>query len=137
VFDSNYKAEQRLETVLNICTPVIIFIACLGLFGLMYFNVNRKLKEISIRKVLGAERGSIVVLMCRKFLTLISLSIVIGCPIAWYVAETWLQNFPFHVQAGWPIFVPAIVGTLVISFVTILMQALRAANANPVRNLKK
>jgi len=136
VFNSRYKAEQRLEMILNICTPVIIFIACLGLFGLMYFNVNRKLKEISIRKVLGAERSAIVMLMCRNFLVLIGLSVAIACPAAWYVAHAWLQNFPYHIEAGWPIFAATIFGTLLISFVTILVQVWKAANTNPVNNLK-
>ncbi|OQP59826.1 hypothetical protein A4R26_20795 [Niastella populi] len=136
VFDSQYKAEQRLEKVLNICTILIIFIASMGLFGLMYFNVNRKLKEISVRKVLGANRVTIVVLMCRKLFAIIGLSILIGSPIAWYIADSWLQDFPYHVQVGWEIFMVTILGTLLISFITILMQVMRAVNASPVKNLK-
>jgi putative ABC transport system permease protein len=135
VFNSRYKAEERLEMILNMCTPIVIFIACLGLFGLTYFNVNRKLKEISIRKVLGAERGSIVLLMCRNFLVIIGLSVALACPVAWYAAHAWLQNFPYHVEPGWRIFAATILGVLLISFVTILTQVLKAANANPVRNL--
>lgn len=135
VFDSRYKAEARLEMILNMCTPVIIFIACLGLFGLMYFNVNRKLKEISIRKVLGAERSSIVTLMCRNFFATIGLAVVIACPIAWYIAHAWLQNFPYHIEGGWLIYSGTILGTLLIAGVTVLLQVVKAANTNPVRNL--
>ncbi len=135
VFDSQYGAEQRLKKILNICTPLIILIACFGLFGLVYFNVNRRLKEISIRKVLGAEPISIMALMCRDFAALILLSIIIACPIAWYVARTWLQNFQFRIQLGWPVFIVTLLGTILISFVTVLTQVLKAVNTNPARNL--
>jgi putative ABC transport system permease protein len=135
-FDKMYKAEDKLKTLLMIFTGIAIFVGCLGLFGLAAYASERRTKEIGIRKVLGASVSGIVLLLSKDFLKLISLALLIASPIAWYFMDQWLQDFAYRIELSWWIFALAGFFALLIAFITISFQAIRAALANPVKNLR-
>ncbi|HEY4286706.1 MAG TPA: ABC transporter permease [Puia sp.] len=135
-FDAQYKAEDRLARIFNVFTVITIFIACLGLFGLASFSAAQRTKEIGIRKVLGADTMGIVRLISGSFIKPVLVSIVIAMPLAWMLMEGWLRDFPYRVDIGGWVFVVAGLGTLVVAGVTVSVQALRSAVANPVGSLR-
>ena len=115
---------------------IAIFITILGLIGLASFSVERRTKEIGIRKTLGATKKQIVALITKEFTSLVIVANLLGWPIAWYVANKWLQNFAFRISLGWWIFVLAGVITLGLTWMTVSLHAVRAASANPVDTLR-
>ena len=131
-----YKADDKLKTLLWIFTAITIFVACLGLFGLITYAAERRKKEIGIRKVLGASVNGIALLLSKDFVKLVLLSLLIASPIAWYVMGKWLQDFAYRINMGWDIFVTAAVVALLIALITISFQAIKAAIANPIKNLR-
>jgi putative ABC transport system permease protein len=131
-----YEAEARQSTILIVFSCIAIFIACLGLFGLSAFTITQRVKEIGIRKVLGATTGSIVELISKDFLLLVLIAAVIAFPVAWYAMNHWLQTFAYRIQIGWWVFILAGIIALVIAFATISFQAIKAALSNPVQNLR-
>lgn len=134
-FQKNYKAESRLSAIVSYFTLVAILISCLGLFGLATFSAEQRTKEIGIRKVLGASVGGIVALLSKDFIKLVALAIVIASPIAWFVMNQWLQDFAYRLPISWTVFAITAALALLIAFVTIGFQAIRAAVANPVESL--
>ncbi len=136
VFDSQFKAEDRLAGLMGVFTMITISIACLGLFALATFAAQQRLKEIGIRKVLGASVVSIGVLLSRDFLRPVALSVLIASPVAWWVMHGWLQNFAYRTPITWWIFPAAGIGLLLIAQGTILFRTIRAARANPTVNLR-
>ena len=131
-----YLAEQRQGTVFSIFACIAIAIACLGLFGLSAFTISQRVKEIGIRKVLGAENATIVALLSKDFLKLILVAALIAFPLAWYAMHTWLEEFAYRIDMPlWAFFVAATSAAL-IAFLTIGYQAIKAATANPVKNLR-
>lgn len=134
--NSQYKEERRLGSMVFIASMLSIFIACLGLFGLTTLAVIRRTKEIGIRKVLGANVQSVVFLLSKDFLMLISLAAVIAFPIAWWGLSKWLQDFVYRVSIGWWVFIIAGLGALAIALLTVSFQAIKAAMANPVKSLR-
>jgi len=135
-FDAQYKGEDRLAGIFNVFTVITIIIACLGLFGLASFSAAQRRKEIGIRKVLGADTMGIVRLISAHFIKPVLISIVIAIPLAWMLMEGWLRDFPYRVNIGGWVFVIAGLGTLVIAGVTVSVQAVRSAVANPVESLR-
>ncbi len=135
-FDNLYKAEQKLQTLISVFTFVSVFVACLGLFGLAAFAIKQRVKEIGIRKILGASISKLVKLLSKDFLKLVLVAIVIASPIAWYVTNKWLQDFAYKVEISYWLFVLAGSLALIIAFITIGFQTLKAAIANPVKNLR-
>ncbi|HWJ90846.1 MAG TPA: FtsX-like permease family protein [Flavisolibacter sp.] len=135
-FQNTYKAESKLMAVVTDFTVIAILISCLGLFGLATFSVEQRRKEIGVRKVLGATSGNILGLLSTRFLKLVSVSIVLATPIAWFIMSKWLEDFVYRVSIGWWVFVLAAVTALLIAFLTISLQAFRASNSNPVKNLR-
>jgi putative ABC transport system permease protein len=135
-FNSQYKAEDRLANLMNIFAGVTIVIACLGLFALATFAAQRRLREIGIRKVLGASVASISALLSRDFLRPVLLSVLLACPLAWWVMHRWLQNFAYRTTISWWIFSAAGLGLLLIALLTVLFRTIRAAQANPTINLR-
>lgn len=131
-----YQSEQRQGTVFTLFSAIAIFIACLGLFGLSAFSIGQRIKEIGIRKVLGADVSSIVGLLSRDFLKLVLLAAVIAFPVAWYAMRNWLQDFAYRIPFPWWVFILAGMVAAVVAFFTISFQAIRAASANPVKNLR-
>jgi putative ABC transport system permease protein len=135
-FGQLYKTEQIQGTIFTIFACIAIFIACLGLFGLSSFTITQRIKEIGIRKVLGASAGTIVTLLSKDFLKLVIVAAVIAFPIAWYAMSAWLQDFAYRIDIPWWIFVVAGVAAALIALVTISFQAIKAATGNPVKNLR-
>jgi putative ABC transport system permease protein len=135
-FAKNYAAETKLASIVNYFTIIAILISCLGLFGLATFSAEQRTKEIGIRKVLGATAPDIVGLLSKDFLKLVAVAIILASPIAWYVMNKWLQDFAYRIGLGWWMFIIAALLALVIAFLTISFQALRAANTSPVKNLR-
>jgi putative ABC transport system permease protein len=135
-FQKNYQTESRLSTIVNYFTLVAILISCLGLFGLASFSAEQRTKEIGVRKVLGASVGNIVALLSKDFLKLVALSVVIASPLAWFVMNKWLQDFAYRLPIGWSVFALTAAVALLIAFVTIGGQAIKAAVANPVKSLR-
>jgi len=131
-----YKDEEKLGKVAGVFSTLAVIVACLGLFALASFMAEERKKEIGIRKVMGGSVRGIVVLLSRDFSKLILLAFVIACPLAWYVISRWLNNFAFHVEINWVIFILVGIITLLIALLTISYRALQAAYANPVRSLK-
>jgi putative ABC transport system permease protein len=135
-FNNVYKGEQRIGKISLSFAVLTILVACLGLFGLITFVAEQRIKEIGIRKVLGASTSAIVQLLSRDFIRLIVISISIATPIAWYVMSKWLQDFAYRISASWWVFVVAGVIALLIALATISFQAIKAAIANPVTSLR-
>jgi putative ABC transport system permease protein len=135
-FEKMYKAEDKLKTLLWIFTGIAIFVACLGLFGLAAYAAERRKKEIGIRKVLGADNSTIVALLSKEFLMLIIVSTLIAFPLAWYAMHRWLQNFAYRIDVPLWVFLMAGIVAAAVAFITISYQALKAASANPVTNLR-
>ena len=134
--DKQYKAEHKLQQLFTCFSFLIIFLACLGLFGLVSFTASQRLKEISIRKVLGAGINHIVVLISKDYLLLVIIAIIIASPIAWYFMQQWLQDFAYRMEIEWWMFALTGFITLAIALITISFQSLKAALSNPVKNLK-
>jgi putative ABC transport system permease protein len=131
-----YKKDQQLSWLVGISTAVAIFVACIGLLGLILFIVERKKKEISIRKVLGAGVADIVFLLNKEFIVLVGIALAIASPIAFLGMHHWLQSFAYRVTISWWIFVLAGMITLAISILTISLRVIRAALIDPTDNLR-
>ncbi|TDW97411.1 ABC transporter permease [Dinghuibacter silviterrae] len=135
-FDVIYKAEIRQGSIFTLFAGIAIFIACLGLLGLSAFTISQRVKEIGIRKVLGAGTAGIVRLISVDFLKLVLVAALIAFPVAWYAMHRWLEGFAYRIPVHWWIFLAAGVSALLIAFVTISIQTIKAAAANPVKNLR-
>jgi putative ABC transport system permease protein len=131
-----YKAEERQKTLFTTFACIAIFIACLGLFGLSAFAISQRIKEIGIRKILGANVSTIVALLSKDFLKLVILSAIIAFPIAWFAMNKWLQDFAYRIDMPWWIFIAAGLIAAIIALLTISIQAIKAAVANPVKSLR-
>ena len=113
-----------------------IFIACLGLFGLSAFSISQRIKEIGIRKVLGADVSTIVALLSKDFLKLVAFALIPAFVVAWYFMNRWLEDFAYRTPMPWWIFLAAGILAAVIALITISFQAVKAAIANPVKSLR-
>jgi len=134
--DRFYRRETQLSQLYSIFAGIAIFISCLGLYGLVSFMATQRVKEVGIRKVLGASVANIVYLFSREFTLLILLSFVIAAPVAWYIMSQWLSDFEYRIQLGAGIFLLAIAGSVLIAWITVGYRAIRAALTNPVKSLK-
>lgn len=134
--DKLYKDEEKLGKVAGIFSVLAIAVACLGLFALASFMAEERRKEIGIRKVLGGTESEIILLLSRDFSSLIGIAFVIACPVAWYAIQMWLNNFAFHIEIRWYLFLIVGVATLGVALLTISYRALQAAYANPVKSLR-
>jgi putative ABC transport system permease protein len=135
-FADLYKSEQQQQSIFTIFSCIAIFIACLGLFGLSAFTITQRVKEIGIRKVLGASTGSIVKLISQEFLLLVIIASLIAFPVAWYAMHNWLQDFAYRINITWWVFIFSGIIALFIAFATISVQAIKAALSNPVKSLR-
>jgi len=131
-----YGNEQKMQSLFYGFSALSLVIACIGLFGLSIFVVERKIKEISIRKVLGANGAGIVGLISQEFVKLVLIANVVAIPVAYYAMNKWLEDFSYHIDVAWWVFVLAGVMGLVIAFVTVCFQAIRAALTNPATGLR-
>jgi ABC-type antimicrobial peptide transport system permease subunit len=139
-FDENIKAfyaqEQKYAQLFQLFSLIFLLIGCLGLYGLITFVVNRKGKEVAIRKVLGASLSNILVMFSREYVQLIALSFLLAAPIAFYAVTSWLSNFENHVELEWWLFALPGILVLIIALLVVGIKSLNAANANPVDKLK-
>jgi putative ABC transport system permease protein len=135
-FQRNYSADARTSRIVNSFTFISILISCLGLFGLAAFAAQQRIKEIGVRKVLGASITSIVALLSGDFIKLVIISIVIATPLTWYVMKKWLQDFAYSIQMEWWMFALAGALAIVIALLTVSSHAIKAALTNPVKSLK-
>ena len=131
-----YKQENQLSQLYTIFAIVAIFISCLGLYGLVSFMAVQRTKEVGIRKVMGATTGHIVVLLSKEFSLLIIIAFVTAAPIAYYIMQKWLQDYSYRIELGVPVFLFAVVGSMVIAWITVGYRATKAAMANPVKSLR-
>ncbi|MEO6976861.1 MAG: FtsX-like permease family protein, partial [Mucilaginibacter sp.] len=133
---SLYDKEQKTARLMNTAMAIAIFISCMGLFGLATFTAQQRVKEIGIRKVLGASASGIVTMLSKDFLALVIISILIASPIAGYLAHQWLQDFAYKVDVSWWIFAVSGLAAIFIALITISFQSVKAALANPVNSLR-
>ncbi|MCO5949995.1 ABC transporter permease [Mucilaginibacter flavidus] len=131
-----YESERQTAWLIRTATLITIFISCMGLFGLAMFTTERRTKEISIRKVLGASVTNILMLLNKEVIVLIAISLLISSPIAWLLIHKWLQNFAYHTNLNLWVFVLAGAGAMLIALATISFRTMRSAAANPVRGLR-
>ena len=135
-FDEQYKADQRFGQIFTLFTSLAILVACLGLFGLASFTTLQRTKEIGIRKVLGASVGTILRLLYREFAVLLVIAFVIATPLAWISVAKWLNGYAFRIDIQWIFFVVPFIAILLIAFITVSFQSVKAALANPVTSLR-
>ena len=135
-FNETFKTEIRMSRMFTVFTAFAIFIACMGLFGLVTFTAETRTREIGIRKVLGASIASVISMISKDFFKLVFISIVIAMPVAWYVMDKWLQDFAYKIEIALLPFAVAGVMILLITFLTVGFQSVKAALMNPVKSLK-
>lgn len=136
-FRELYANEDRLLAMVKVFAFLSIFISCLGLFGLLSFHLDKRKKEIGIRKILGASTARLAMLITNEFTRLIVVSFIIACPLAYYFMNRWLDDFAYHVQVGWQVFVLALVLTTGLALLTVSFKTIKAANANPVEAIQE
>ncbi|MBS1921294.1 MAG: ABC transporter permease [Bacteroidetes bacterium] len=135
-FSKLYQSEERQETIFTTFACIAIFIACLGLFGLSAFAISQRVKEIGVRKVLGASISTIVGLLSKDFIKLVIIAALVAFPVAWYAMHQWLQGFAYRITISWWIFIAAGMIALLIALATVSFQAIKAAMTNPVKSLR-
>lgn len=131
-----YKSEQRIGKLSRIATALAIFISCLGLFGLASYTTTQRLKEIGIRKILGASVQQIVALLSRDFILLVVIAFALAIPLAWFSINRWLEGFSYHAEPGIWMYIVTAVSAVVIAFLTVSYQTIRSARRNPVDSLR-
>lgn len=131
-----YEQERRLSHLYKIAASIAIFLSCLGLFGLASFMIMQRIKEAGVRKVLGATKNNIVYLFSKEFIILIVIAFCIAAPLAWYFMDQWLEEYTYHINISWSVFVMSGMGTMLIALATVGYQAIKVANENPVKSLQ-
>ncbi|MDR6940331.1 ABC transporter permease [Mucilaginibacter pocheonensis] len=131
-----YKQENQLSQLYKIFAAIAIFLSCLGLYGLASFMAVQRVKEVGIRKVLGASAGSIVYLFSKEFVMLITIAFAIATPVAWYYMHQWLQAYAYRISISWGLMAAGGLIAIIIALATISFQAIKAAKANPVKSLR-
>ena len=131
-----YQQEQTTQKIFTIFSSLAIFIACIGLLGLAAYTTQQRSREISIRKVLGASVGNVVTMLSKDFLKLVLIAAFFAFPLAWWAMNSWLQDFSYRINITWWVFVIAALLAILVALLTISFQAVKAATANPVKNLR-
>jgi putative ABC transport system permease protein len=135
-FDNFYKGEERWSAIVGWAGGISIFLACLGLFGLAALAAVNRIKEIGIRKVLGATVSQVASLLSKDFIKLIAIALVIASPLAWYLMNSWLQSYAWRINIAWWVFALTGLFAIVVAVTTVSFQAMKAALANPVKALR-
>lgn len=135
-WDLLYREDKIRQTIFLSLALLAIFIAALGLLGLTIYEAQQRIKEIGIRKILGASVGSIALMLSKDFLKLVLISSLIAIPVAWLFMHKWLQDFAFRITINWAVFVVATLLAIFIAMATIFLQVIKAAIANPVNSLR-
>jgi putative ABC transport system permease protein len=136
-YDQVYSTEERAGKLILLFTALALFISCLGLFGLVTFIASQRVKEIGIRKVLGASVQSIVNLLSLEFLKWVLAANLIAIPVSYYFMRNWLQNFAYRVEIDYWIFAVSALLAIIISFIVLSFQTIKTAFANPVESLRQ
>lgn len=136
VFEDSFRNEQRMSKVLNIFTIMALTIASLGLFGLAAFSAEQRIKELGVRKVLGAKTADLIISFSSEFTKLVVIALIIAIPLAYYAVNSWLVDFPYKTPMEPMVFIIAGISALIISWLTISYQSFKAANRNPVEALR-
>jgi len=131
-----YNSELRLGKVMDVFSAIAIVLACLGLFGLSSYSIQQRMKEVTIRKVLGASVSNLTFVLSKSFLRLSLVAIVIAFPVTWYAMNKWLQGFNYHINIEWWMFAAAGSAIILIVFITVSFQSIKAAFANPIKTLR-
>jgi putative ABC transport system permease protein len=131
-----YQQEIKWQQIINATAVLSVLICCLGLFGLTHLAIHLRVKEIGIRKVLGASITSIASLISRDFIKLVVIAIMVASPVAWYIMNQWLQDFAYRINISWEVFLAAALLSILIALITISFQAIKEAVANPVKSLR-
>lgn len=131
-----YRQEERTFTLFMIFSGISIFIGCLGLYGLISFMANQKLKEVGIRKVMGASVNNIIMLFSKEFVRLITVAFIIAAPLSWFVMNEWLADFAYRIDVQWWVFAIGLASTMIIAVATVSYRSYRAATSNPVETLR-
>ncbi|HMK17722.1 MAG TPA: ABC transporter permease [Chitinophagaceae bacterium] len=134
--ESFYKQENQLSNLYKIFAVIAIFLSCLGLYGLASFMAVQRIKEVGIRKVLGASISGVVYLFSKEFIILITIAFIIASPVAWYFMNQWLQDYVYRINISWWIFIVGGISAIIIALITVSFQAIKAALANPVKSLR-
>jgi len=134
--ESFYKQENQLSNLYKIFAVIAIFLSCLGLYGLASFMAVQRIKEVGIRKVLGASVSGVVYLFSKEFIILITIAFIIASPVAWYFMNQWLQDYVYRINISWWIFIVGGISSIIIALMTVSFQAIKAALANPVKSLR-
>ncbi|MEO9477164.1 MAG: ABC transporter permease [Cyclobacteriaceae bacterium] len=135
-FNKQYEADEKFGMIFAIFSSLAIFVACLGLFGLTIYSTAQRSKEIGIRKVLGASTSYIVGLLSKDFLKLFAIALVIALPLSWYLMQSWLDGFAYHIELGIGVYVISVSITLFVAFITMSIKTISAALSNPVESLR-
>ncbi|EHQ26510.1 AraC-like DNA-binding protein [Mucilaginibacter gracilis] len=134
--EQSYASEARWKQIILFSAVLTIFISCIGLFGLSVLAVEKRVKEIGVRKVLGASVSSIVTILSADFVKLIFIALAISMPFAWIATNKWLQNYPYRITVSWWLFLSGSLLVVLIALITISFQSIRAAITNPVKSLR-
>ncbi|HVK96391.1 MAG TPA: ABC transporter permease [Flavisolibacter sp.] len=134
--EAQYLAELRIQKIFATFSSLAIFIACIGLLGLVAYTTTQRTREISIRKVLGASTGSIVNMLSKDFLKLVAIASLVSFPLAWWGMNKWLEDFAYRIEIDLLVFVVAGIAAVLVALITISFQSLKAALSNPVKNLR-
>ena len=134
--ESFYKQESQLSSLYKVFAILAIFLSCLGLYGLASFMAVQRIKEVGIRKVLGASVSHVIYLFSKEFIILIGIAFVIASPIAWYFMNNWLQDYVYRINISWWIYAAGAFIAMVIALMTVSFQAIKAAIANPIKSLR-
>ena len=131
-----YDSEQKLGVIFSSFSFLAIFIACLGVFGLSFYSIQQRIKEIGIRKILGASASRIAMQLVKEFVKPVIIGSCIATPLAWYIMNEWLKDFAYHIQISWVVFLAVTMLVLMLTVLTMLVQSVKAAMANPVDSLR-
>jgi putative ABC transport system permease protein len=131
-----FSDEERIGKLATVFAVLAIFISCLGLFGMATFMAEQRIKEIGVRKILGASIFNLWGLLSREFVTLVLIALVIALPLAYYFMYNWLQNYAYRSAMPWWVFAAAAAGALLITVLTVSYQSIKAALTNPVKSLR-
>ncbi|WP_225979892.1 ABC transporter permease [Pseudobacter ginsenosidimutans] len=135
-YEKKFNDEKRIATLASLFAGLTIFISCLGLFALATYMAENRIKEIGVRKVLGASVLSITTLLSKDFLALVLVSLVIATPIAWWAMHTWLQDYTYRISIQWWVFILAGAGAILIALATVSYNSIKAAMSNPTKSLR-
>jgi len=135
-FNDVYRADAQVSSIVGVLAGLAIIISCLGLFGLASYSAEKRVKEVGIRKVMGATVQSLATLLSKHFVKLVLISNLIAWPLAWWAVRTWLQDYAYRIEISWWVFILAGVAAMMIAVITVSFQAVKAAMANPVKSLR-